>query len=272
MLKTRHKIISVLLIFHSISATIIPQDASSCLDVLEEKWVEDADPHLVSSICSFERVHDLSNAEFLSKYEGKKPVIITVDPSRNSAFKEACSKHNLIESYGDVKIILSTANTHSYDKVQSTLGEYIDKHMGPQDLSKSGQETLYHFGDNNFEDLKDLFALYEWPPYAIATEKGVTSWGLGGSGSGVPFHTHGAVFAEVMYGQKRWFLYPPNQTPLFNPNELTLKWLNEVYPQLNATHRPLECTLGVNEIIYFPSHWWHATLNIGQSVFISVFI
>ena len=36
------------------------------------------------------------------------------------------------------------------------------------------------------------------------------SFGLGANGSGVPFHVHGAVFAELNHGAKRWFLYPPD--------------------------------------------------------------
>jgi hypothetical protein len=65
------------------------------------------------------------------------------------------------------------------------------------------------------------------------------------AGSGVPLHTHGAVFAEVLHGRKvvpysvlcllalvsfcnfiptkRWFLYPPSYKPLFDPNETTLR-------------------------------------------------
>jgi hypothetical protein len=35
------------------------------------------------------------------------------------------------------------------------------------------------------------------------TEKGSLSFGMGGDGSGVPFHRHGHVFAEVLHGHKR---------------------------------------------------------------------
>jgi hypothetical protein len=30
--------------------------------------------------------------------------------------------------------------------------------------------------------------------------------------------------------------------------------------------------LGPGEIIYIPNNWWHATLNLGESVFISCFV
>lgn len=32
---------------------------------------------------------------------------------------------------------------------------------------------------------------------------------LGASGAGLPFHTHGETWLGVLYGAKRWALYPP---------------------------------------------------------------
>ena len=36
---------------------------------------------------------------------------------------------------------------------------------------------------------------------------------LGGSGSGVSFHKHADAWNGVIFGRKRWFLYPPQKTP-----------------------------------------------------------
>ncbi|KAI6076746.1 JmjC domain-containing protein 8 isoform X1 [Aix galericulata] len=121
-----------------------------------------------------------------------------------------------------------------------------------------------------------------------------------GSGSGVPFHWHGPGYSEVIFGRKvseegagnrpprpggfgegelrlcgvsqRWFLYPPDKTPHFHPNETTLAWLQHTYPTLPPAERPLECTVRPGEILYFPDRWWHATLNLDTSVFISTFL
>jgi hypothetical protein len=67
----------------------------------------------------------------------------------------------------------------------------------------------------------------------------------GASGSGVPFHTHGAVFAEVLYGRKRWFLVEPKAKPTYNPDETSLRWLTSVQPSLSKDHAKIfDCTLG----------------------------
>ncbi|NXG70054.1 JMJD8 protein, partial [Baryphthengus martii] len=162
----------------------------------------------------------------------------------------------------------------------------------------SSPDTLYFFGDNNFTEWGPLFQRYVPPPFRIPGTSPAYSFGIAGrywwarspqgwmgvfpapnpptptvgSGSGVPFHWHGPGFSEVIFGRKRWFLYPPDQTPHFHPNETTLAWLHRMYPVLPPAKRPLECTLRPGEVLYFPDHWWHATLNLDTSVFISTFL
>lgn len=33
-----------------------------------------------------------------------------------------------------------------------------------------------------------------------------------------------------------------------------------------------DCTLRPGEALYFPSHWWHTTINVGEAVFMSSFL
>ncbi len=169
--------------------------------------------------------------------------------------------------------------------------------MGPHGIGEDASKTLYHFGNNKYEEWSFLFDRYKKPrndilqasllwahqeqidllmslissfkktfsttgedlgkttltvlddilknevnkmlsqvtnirheeddeivdaPEAAETEAGsmasrsrsasndgtALSFGLGGSGSGVPFHTHGPVFAEVSHGQKVSFSLP----------------------------------------------------------------
>ncbi|NXU99127.1 JMJD8 protein, partial [Cettia cetti] len=178
--------------------------------------------------------------------------------------------------------------------------EYVEHLLKPQDPARLGSDTLYFFGDNNFTEWGPLFQHYVPPPFripgtspaysfGIAGGCGMRTFGVGsgrdwglsqhqaptpsaGSGSGVPFHWHGPGFSEVIFGRKRWFLYPPDKTPHFHPNETTLAWLQHTYPTLPPAQRPLECTLRPGEVLYFPDRWWHATLNLDTSVFISTFL
>ncbi|KAM6165268.1 jmjC domain-containing protein 8 isoform 2-T2 [Erethizon dorsatum] len=150
----------------------------------------------------------------------------------NSKFRALCSRESLLATFGDHVVRLSTANTYSYQKVDLPFHQYVEQLLHPQDPASLGN----------------------------------------GAGSGVPFHWHGPGFSEVIYGRKHWFLYPPEKTPEFHPNKTTLTWLRDIYPALAPSEKPLECTIQAGEVLYFPDRWWHATLNLDTSVFISTFL
>ena len=84
-------------------------------------------------------------------------------------------------------------------------------------------------------------------------------------------HTHGAVFAEVLYGRKRWFLSAPDDKPRFNGSETMLHWYRHRVAE-QEPQRIFDGVCGRGDLIYLPSHFYHATLNIGQTVFMSVFV
>ncbi|MEE6497679.1 hypothetical protein FKM82_002807 [Ascaphus truei] len=222
--------------------------------------------------CTVERRDaSITYREFMQWYAYTRPVIIR-GITDNSAFRSLCTKQHLLEEFGERQVRLSTANTYSYEKVDVPFWEYVDHLLKPQDLNSLGCDTLYFFGDNNFTEWGSLFQKYTPPPFQIPGTSGAYSFGIAGSGTGVPFHWHGPGFSEIIYGRKRWFLYPPEKTPEFNPNRTTLSWLMDTYPFLSEEERPVECTIRPGEVLYFPDRWWHATLNLDTSVFISTFL
>lgn len=82
------------------------------------------------------------------------------------------------------------------------------------------------------------------------------------------------VFAEVLYGLKRWFITAPEYKPQFHPNETSYVWLHKHYQPLLVSHpeQLYECVLRPGEVLFIGHSWWHATLNIGDTVFISTFL
>lgn len=211
---------------------------------------------------------------FLSKYWDQKPVIIRGGTLGNNArFRELVSKESLLRNYGNVSVTLSTANTNSYDKVPMALEHYIRDLMGPQPIERSGIDTLYHFGDNDAGMSRSLLSQYELPRrYMSRVERHSLSFGLSGTGTGVPFHTHGPVFAEVFYGRKRWFVSGPEHRPEFNGTQTTLFWYRNTLRAMSAKDRSVIydgiCARG--DLLYLPDRWYHSTLNLGQTVFMSV--
>ncbi|KAM9392727.1 jmjC domain-containing protein 8 isoform 1-T1 [Pholidichthys leucotaenia] len=213
----------------------------------------------------------ISHQQFFERYAYSKPVILR-GLTDNAKFRQLCSKVRLLEEYGSHRVRLSTANTYSYRKVDVPFHEYVEELLKPQSIDTLGSDTLYFFGDNNFTEWWSLFEQYQSPPYVLPHTSGAYSFGIAGPGTGVPFHWHGPGYSEVIYGRKRWFLYPPDMEPHFHPNRTTLSWVTETYPQLPEEEAPLECTIRPGEVLYFPDRWWHATLNLDTSVFISTFL
>ncbi|KAK3772014.1 hypothetical protein RRG08_008252 [Elysia crispata] len=213
----------------------------------------------------------LTQEEFLKRYAFDTPVVIQ-GATDNTIFQNECRKDAMLRKYAEKTIRLSSANTHSYTKADVTLEHYVKQILKPQSLETWGNETFYWFGDNNITEWQSLFDIYKPPPYFLPGMTGAYSFGLAGAGTGVPFHFHGPGFGEVVFGRKRWFMYPPHKTPHFHPNQTTLRWLMKDYEELHPVDKPLECTIQQGEIIYFPDRWWHGTLNIDTSVFISTFL
>uniref|UniRef100_A0A8C9F604 Jumonji domain containing 8 n=1 Tax=Pavo cristatus TaxID=9049 RepID=A0A8C9F604_PAVCR len=179
-----------------------------------------------------------------------------------SAFQALCTRQKLLAAYGERLVRLSTANTYSYRKVDVPFQEYVERLLQPQDPAALGSDTLYFFGDNNFTEWGSLFQHYVPPPFRIPGTSGAYSFGIAGGSLPIGWDQ------EI----RRWFLYPPDKTPHFHPNETTLAWLQHTYPTLPPEERPLECTIRPGEVLYFPDRWWHATLNLDTSVFISTFL
>eukprot|EP00388_Colpodella_angusta_P017406 GDKJ01043014.1.p1 GENE.GDKJ01043014.1~~GDKJ01043014.1.p1 ORF type:complete len:290 (-),score=30.52 GDKJ01043014.1:23-892(-) len=194
----------------------------------------------------------------------------------SSSFRDLTRKSQLLRTYGEREVILSTANQFSHNKVKTSFADYITQHVSGdrpslEDLrKKSASEVFYKFGDNYWNELLNKYHRPDW----YHGQTGALSFGIGGSGSGVPFHIHGPVFAEVFHGLKRWFFSPPGKRPEFDGEELSLFWFERLVSsgKLIPPKDVTVCTAKPGDMVFIPDQWWHATLNIGETVFMSDFV
>ncbi len=146
----------------------------------------------VPGIGALEELRADEEERFYRSFWGVKPCIVRgATRGSNAAFAAATRRGPLLRTHGGATLVLSTANTASYDKRRTALREYAREGMGPQDAARSGEETWYQFGDQPAE-LGPLMALYEPPrTWMRRVNSSALSFGLSGTGTGVPFHTHG---------------------------------------------------------------------------------
>ncbi|EDL22458.1 RIKEN cDNA 2610003J06, isoform CRA_b [Mus musculus] len=87
--------------------------------------------------CTVERRAHITYSEFMQHYAFLKPVILQ-GLTDNSKFRALCSRENLLASFGDNIVRLSTANTYSYQKVDLPFQEYVEQLLQPQDPASLG--------------------------------------------------------------------------------------------------------------------------------------
>lgn len=230
---------------------------------------------------------DLPRSVFDRTYRDRdEPVVIRNATSQTGArFRELTTLRRLAADWGEQVVTLSSANAFSYGRTKMRLDAYLDEMEAARwtgDAGQSADRTFYFFGEHGSE-LQPLLTQYRMPRYAqqdaacALTSRAppapepALSFGAAADGSGVPFHFHNDGFSEVMHGAKRWFLYR-REPPEFDANATSSQWLRRVYPTLPAHALPLECVIWPGDLLYFPKGWWHAIVNVGNTVFMSTFL
>ncbi len=86
---------------------------------------------------------------------------------------------------------------------------------------------------------------------------------LGPKNSGSPPHFHGHAFNALVYGVKRWYLWPPSKA--YFAFDHARDWEEEY---LGGSRDPLAvvCVQGPGDVVYVPENWGHAVVNLADSV------
>lgn len=190
-------------------------------------------------------------------------------------FIQKTSLENITKNFPkDFMVTLSSSNSFSDHRRTITLKQYINETVSsevmPRDLSN---ETWYLFGETYSDEWQKMLDDYCYPPCQTCTkELSALSFGIGGKGSGVQWHTHGPGFSQTLNGRKHWILYHPRDKPKYDTDYASRFWMEEVYTSLPESKKPYECTLHPGEMIYFPNHWHHAIINLDwYTSFVSTF-
>lgn len=156
-----------------------------------------------------------------------------------------------------------------------------------QAVKEPAEEPMYIF-DSKILHNKKFFNLAEEAPFPAVIFQGLRpkhwypQFFLGPINSGAPFQVHCPAVNGVVFGDKRWLLYPPAKA--FFSKKHTHPWYNEaekiiqeaaktgspvVFPETDAGI-PLECTQREGDLIYLPPFWGHAILNLAESIGLAI--
>lgn len=272
-----------------------------------------SDPNMAGSAltnsgrpCNIPRIpaNEMSWERFAEEFWNKKTFILVQGLWYNSRHRGTTERANMLRRWGTEMISLGTANTYTGKSVvKRKLASYLDYMATEQPGERSGVDSWYLFGDNEENFWGDVLADYQAPifsdpahpspPRPESLHARTLAFGMGGRNSGVPFHTHGPGWSEVVHGAKQWFLVPQeyrheghshsaprsSHFSAFDPNASMLQWITSAnYTSFGKEGTPTEgyelyeCVIRPGEQLYFPTQWYHATLNLAPyTVFISAF-
>ena len=94
----------------------------------------------------------------------------------------------------------------------------------------------------------------------ISTTK--TQFYLGPPLSGVPVQFHRNSWDVLIYGQRRWFVYPPDRA--FYSKQHVWEWWKETYK--NRPPDALECMQYPGDMVFVPDMWGQGVINFRESV------
>eukprot|EP00117_Sycon_ciliatum_P001087 scpid67535/ scgid6900/ JmjC domain-containing protein 8; Jumonji domain-containing protein 8 len=226
--------------------------------------------------CTIDRLwpDQITTKLFEEKYQYRRPLILRFrDGSDGWTDSKRWTRKELLRVYG--KQIVGSGRSEDIVKDGgsgtnlSTLTKFVETLMEKPDASG---EPLYVF-DRDFVPESDLLDSLHMPEFLKPDVKLHDSFlFLGSSKSGVTFHRHADAWNGVVFGLKRWFIYPPELTPPGGvwPGFSQLGWLRLVYPNLTEDKLPMECVQRPGEVLYLPESFYHGTLNIGDTVAIGV--
>lgn len=251
---------------------------------------------LESGGCNIEK-HIVTDMDRHLVFPANKPMVYVFTSARNEKLMQETSAANIKTKYKDVVVTLSSSDAHSSERRKELFGQYVDTVLNEENkvTSLQANESWYLFGHNEHILPFNTWArLYDLPSCEPCYEDRRTMvFGLGAKHSGVSFHLHGPGLSEVFHGKKRWFLYAPGCAPPSGfdviANTTIQSWINNHDEFGKCSSPPItvdrdgeskeeqqlfyDCTIGSNELLWFPQDWMHATLNTEPyTMFVSVFL
>jgi|EP01044_Picomonas_judraskeda_P010727 tetratricopeptide (TPR) repeat protein len=256
--------------------------------------------------CAIARRHakELGPHSFASEFQGKLPVLLDGHKGVRRA-RKFFGPSALLAAAGNASVQVGNAaeivRAHGQGPHTATLSAFVQQMREPV---PGGSPVPYLFDRGAFFAQPGAVELLsrlpfpaglihqrtrdEEPPSLMGfildgnDERGepVPSWDhyllLGGNGSSVGFHAHADSVVALLFGAKRWFLFPPDATPRprwRDPRGMeTWAWQHsrgEGEPAAAGTEsgsEMLECIQRPGEILYVPEGWYHATLNYGETL------
>ena len=214
------------------------------------------------------------------------PFILRHPKFSNKKFKEAVRFEHLHEKYGDRKAGIDypgseAAPTNAWRSIK--FGEYLERYVfhglsldeyverddyailwGPSDsciytggCRDCGMPSCMSHHSFIPAEVQDLFQCH-------TNQTHLVSMGIGGKYGGLNFHNHEAIFNQLVYGKKLWYIVKPDTRLNLRKNRTSIETLREYmnHPEI------MMCIQEEGDFIYIPDQFYHLTFNL-EKVFMA---
>eukprot|EP00667_Euglena_gracilis_P006218 EG_transcript_6270 len=235
---------------------------------MREEWL---------AVDNIDRRAGLTLEEFIEQYDmPNKPVMITDVVSQWPAMKKWTREH-LLALCGDTRFRCGP--------VDMRLRDYLQYSSNCKE-----ERPLYLFDCKFAENVPELADDYSVPAYfeedlfkVLGPSRPDYRWLIiGPAGSGSSFHVDPNAtnaWNGLVTGAKRWLLFPPHRTPpgIFataDMGEVTApqsmyEWFMNYYQWVESCAECVQCTARAGELVFVPRGWWHAVVNLEESIAIT---
>ena len=228
---------------------------------------------LTEDKCDFDVVKDINGEEFLYEYLTLQRPVIVRNAMKSKVMKNLLRKwqrDQFVKEYGKLQfkeVVVPYAETFGYNDNTNksiSLQEFVAK-----------MDQLFQMGVNKyppqpsyiFEPIKDNSPLLNDfilpsildPEYTHISISQIQFY-IGPALSGAPGHFHRSAWNFLIYGKKRWFIYPP--TEAFYSCQHVWSWWQQQPKPTGA----MECIQYPGDLVFVPDMWGHAVLNLQESV------
>ena len=275
--------------------------ASHGIGPLDISWWWGSDAHSDEG-CDIDRRSDLTVEEFRAHYEDLQPVILTGAASRWGAVRTWTRQH-LLQEYGSLPVEVGEPDLlpDELSKAAVTRTLPLSDFVQVMDRRHARQapRPLMAFDTIEFAKRAGFQAdMLPAIPHFANWNNTVQYFTWGPPDLGLPLHSHSAAFTATAFGSKQWIVANATtstkdiremnlyftkllgnvnrrRTSNFDPRDLS-SWqsLETGYPRLmrdfktgaRTAHR-LRCgTTFAGDVIYLPNKWWHAVVNMEETV------
>ncbi len=224
------------------------------------------------------RRSELSRSDFLREFEiPNKPVVLSGAAKKWRAYKKWT--HDYLNR-------VSGSNTFNCGGFQVTFQNYLQYQSSNKPFE---DQPLYLFAKGFCDKIPELEKDYESPSVfgedlfsLLGTKRPDYRWLIVGpkkSASSFHIDPNGtSAWNAVISGAKRWIMFPPGISPpgVFASNDgadvsqpvSLMEWYLEFYDD-EAMERSIQFTAYPGDVVFVPSGWWHAVMNLEDTIAIT---